>query len=85
MENTIMHTTKTLFNEGKKSLETLLREKAYDDIAEKLKENGIDINEVSDTDIEALVAERVNEMQKGLKSFAVGGAVGLLISSIIGV
>jgi len=81
----MLHTTTTLLNEGKKSLETLLREKAYDDIAEKLKENGIDINNVSDADIEALVAERVNEMRNGIKHFAVGGAVALLISSLIGV
>ena len=81
----MLHTTATLLNEGKKSLEALLREKAYDDIAEKLEENGIDINEVSDTDIEALVAERVNEMRNGIKHFAVGGAVALLISSLIGV
>ena len=81
----MLHTTTTLLNEGKKSLETLLREKAYDDIAEKLEENGIDVNEVSDTDIESLVAERVNEMRNGIKHFAVGGAVALLISSLIGV
>ncbi len=81
----MLHTTTTLLNEGKKSLETLLREKAYDDIAEKLEENGIDINDVSDADIEALVAERVNEMRNGIKHFAVGGAVALLISSLIGV
>ncbi len=85
MENTIMHTTKTLFNEGKRSLETLLREKAYDDIGENLKENGIDINKVSDADIEVLVAERVSEMRNGLKSFVVGGVVALLISSLVGV
>ncbi len=85
MENTIMHSTKTLFNEGKKSLETLLREKAYEDIREKLEESIIDIDKVSDVDIEALVADRVNEMRNGLKSFAVGGAVALFISSMIGV
>lgn len=77
--------TTTLLNEGKKSLDALLREKAYADIKEKLEENGIDINEVSDVDIEALLADRVNEMRNGLKSFAVGGAVALFISSMIGV
>ncbi len=78
-------TVTIMIDKGKKSLEALLREKAYSDISEKLEENGIDIDEVSDTDIEALVAERVNEMRSGLKSFAVGGAVALLISSMIGV
>ena len=78
-------TITTMLDKGKKSLETLLREKSYNDISEKLEENGICIDDVSDTDIEALVAERVKEMRSGLKSFAVGGAVALLISSIIGV
>ena len=78
-------TLTNIYDKGKKSLDTLLREKAYSDISEKLEENGIDIDEVSDTDIEALVAERVKEMRSGLKSFAVGGAVALLISSMIGV
>ena len=78
-------TVTTMLNKGKKSLDTLLREKAYSDIVEKLEENSIDINDVSDADIEVLLAERVNEMRNGLKSFAVGGAVALLISSMIGV
>ncbi len=78
-------TVTTMLDKGKKSLETLLREKAYSDIEEKLEENGIVIAEVSDTDIEALVADRVNEMRNGLKSFAVGSAVALFISSMIGV
>ena len=78
-------TVNTMIDKGKKSLDTLLREKAYSDISEKLEENGIDINDVSDAEIEVLVAERVNEMRNGLKSFAVGGAVALLISSLIGV
>ena len=43
-----MGTVTTLIDEGKKSLDTLLREKAYDDIAEKLEENGIDIDKVTD-------------------------------------
>jgi hypothetical protein len=78
-------TVTTMMNKGKRSLDTLLREKAYSDIVENLEENGIDINEVSDSDIEVLVAERANEMRSGIKSFAVGGAVALLISSLIGV
>ena len=81
----MISTTATLLDEGKKSLETLLREKAYDDIAEKLEENGIDIDKVTEADIEVLLAERVNEMRNGIKNFAVGGAVALLISSLIGV
>lgn len=78
-------TLTNIYGRGKKSLDTLLREKAYSDIAENLEANGIAIDDVSDTDIEALVADRVKEMRSELKSFAVGGAVALLISSMIGV
>ncbi len=80
----MINTASTLWDEGKKSLEQLLREKAYEEIVEKLEEQGIDINNVADNDVEALVAERVKEKQNGLKNFAVGGAVALLISSLIG-
>ena len=85
MENTVINTTTTLLEEGKKSLDTLLREKAYSDVVEKLADKGINIKEVADTDVEALVAAKVNDMKNGIKSFAVGGAFALLFSSVIGV
>ena len=44
----------------------------------------IDIDEVTDADIEALVAERAREMKSGIKNFAAGGAFALLLSSVIG-
>ena len=84
MENTMINTTTTLLDEGKKSLETLLREKAYNDVAEKLADEGIDIADVLDADVEALVAERAKEMKSGIKNFAAGGAFALLLSSVIG-
>ena len=80
----MINTTTTLLDEGKKSLETLLREKAYDDVAEKLADEGIDIADVLDADVEALVAERAKEMKSGIKNFAAGGAFALLLSSVIG-
>ncbi len=84
MENTMINTTTILLDEGKKSLETLLREKAYNDVAEKLADEGIDIADVLDADVEALVAERAKEMKSGIKNFAAGGAFALLLSSVIG-
>ena len=84
MENTMVNTATKLFDESKKSLEHLLREKAYEEIVEKLEEQGIDITNVADNDVEVLVAEKVREKQNGLKNFAVGGAVALLISSLMG-
>lgn len=80
----MINTATTLLDEGKKSLDTLLREKAYAEIVERLDAQGIDVDDVSDVDIEALVATRVNEMMGGIKNFAAGGAFALLLSSIIG-
>ncbi len=80
----MINTTTTLLDEGKKRLDTLLREKAYNDVAEKLSDAGIDITDVADTDIEALVAERAKEMKNGIKNFAAGGVFALLLSSVIG-
>lgn len=73
-----------IIDEGKKSLKILLREKAYEEVVEKLAENGIAIENVTDEDIEALVAARVDDMMNGIKGFAVGSAFALLLSSIIG-
>ena len=84
MEKNMLNDAIILLDEGKKSLETLLREKAYSDVLEKLKEEGIAIKEVNDEDIEALVAAKVDDMMNGIKGFAVGGAFTLLLSSILG-
>ncbi len=80
----MLNSTGTIINEGKKSLKLLLREKAYEEVIEKLAENSIAIDDVSDADIEALVSAKVNDMMNGIKGFAVGGAFALLLSSIIG-
>ena len=80
----MINTTATLLDEGKKSLNALLREKAYNYVAEKLAEEEIDIADVLDADVEALVAERAKEMKNGIKNFASGGAFALLLSSVIG-
>ena len=80
----MIHKTTTLLDEGKKSLDALLREKAYAEVVERLATEGILVEEVNDADVEALVAARVNEMMGGIKNFAAGGAFALLLSSIIG-
>lgn len=73
------------YQDGKKSLETLLREKAYDDVAEHLKEQGINIEDVSDEDVETLVAAKTNDMKNGLKGFGAGAAITLVLSALLGV
>ena len=79
-----MHTATTLLDEGKKSLDTLLREKAYEEVMEKLQEEGINAEDVREEDIEALVAARVHDKMNGIKNFAAGTAFALLLSAVIG-
>lgn len=81
----MINTTKELYNDGKKSLETLLREKAYSDMQEDLKEKGIDINSVSDEDVENLVAAKAQDMMNGIKGFGIGTAFAIAISLLTGV
>ncbi len=81
----MLNSASTLLNEGKKSLDTLLREKAYVEVVEKLTQEGIDVESVEDADIEALVAAKVDDMMNGIKGFAAGTAFALLLSAVIGV
>ena len=74
----------TLINEGKKSLNTLLRERAYVEVIAQLRQNGISIDDVRDEDIEALVSAKTHDMMNGIKGFAAGTAFALLLSSVVG-
>jgi hypothetical protein len=74
-----------IYNNGKKSLETLLREKAYSDVQKTLKKNNIDINDVTDEDIENLVAAKTQDMMNGIKGFGIGTAFAIAISLLTGV
>lgn len=80
MQNTIS----SYINEGKKSLDTLLREKAYEEVMESLKAEGIDPSQVSDEDIEILVAQKSEDMQSTLKGVAIGSVGALILSSVLG-
>lgn len=80
----MINTTSALLDEGKKSLDTLLRKKAYDEVVDKLLQEDIDINSVAVEDIETLVSASVRDKINGIKSFAVGGAFVALLSSVIG-
>jgi hypothetical protein len=70
---------------GKKSLETLLREKAYSNVKKNLEDKEIDINEVSDEDMESLVGSKVQDMKSGIKGFSIGAVLTAAISLVIGV
>jgi hypothetical protein len=74
-----------IYKDGKKSLETLLREKAYSEVKDSLDEKGINIDDVSDEDIENLVASKTQDMVNGIKGFGVGTAFALAISLLTGV
>ena len=73
----------TNFSEGKKSLDELLRRKAFEDVAKNLEEKGIDINEIDQSDLEELIAAKASDMKNGLKGFAAGGAFVALLELIV--
>lgn len=77
-------TINTYIDEGKKSLDTLLREKAYEEVVASLQAEGIDPSTVSDEDIEALVADKSEEMKSTLKGVAIGSVGALILSSVLG-
>lgn len=77
--------TTNIYADGKKSLETLLREKALNEVQEVLSEKGIEIDDVSDEDIEALVAAKVQDKMNGIKGFAMGSVFAFAVSLFIGV
>jgi hypothetical protein len=67
---------------GKESLDSALRKKAFDDLAESLTEKGIDINDIEEADLEVLVASQVADMNSSLKGFASGGVFMLILGSL---
>ncbi len=71
-------------NKGKKSLETLLKEKAIKNVSQELLDQGIDPNELDDEDFEVLVAENAHELESNLKAMGIGGALGFAASLYIG-
>jgi len=78
-------TAEKMYDSTKQSLESLLREKAFAEVKEVLEEKGIDINDVSDPDIESLVGAKVEDMMTGIKGFGKGAAFALVISLLTGV
>ena len=81
----MIDTTKKLYNDGKRSLESLLRERAYSEVKAHLEEKSININDVSDDDIENLVAAKAQDMMNGIKGFGVGTAFAIAISLLTGI
>lgn len=76
---------KKLYEDGKQSLETLLRERAYTEVKEQLDKKSINIEDVNDEDIEILVSERVKDMKNGIKGFSIGTAVAIAFSLLTGI
>ncbi|MDF1884131.1 hypothetical protein JHD49_09285 [Sulfurimonas sp. SAG-AH-194-C21] len=81
----MIHTAENVYKSGKKSLESLLREKAYSDVKNHLERQGIDINDVSDEDIETLVAAKADDMMSGIKGMGIGAAFAFAISMFTGI
>lgn len=68
---------------GKRSLDSILKEKAFKQVQEYLKNNDIDINTIDEQDLEALVDAKAKEMQSALKGIAIGGAFVALVETLI--
>ena len=81
----MLNKAQDIYEGGKKSLASLLRDKAYEDVKKSLSEKGIDIKSVSDEDIETLVAAKTEDMMNGIKGFGVGTAFALAVSLMSGV
>jgi len=81
----MLETAEELCSQGKKSLESHLRERAYEEVKESLKEQGIDIVDVSDEDVESLVALKVQDMTSNLKGFGGGIIFTLALTALTGV
>ena len=73
-----------IYVDGKRSLESMLREKAYNEVKEVLEEKGIDIQNVADEDIEALVSAKVQDTMQSIKGAVIGGAFTLALSYFLG-
>lgn len=70
-------------SKGKKSLDEILRNKAFEDIVQHLKEQNIDINEIAESDLEELIAAKVTDMNSQLKGFAAGSAFIVLLETLL--
>ena len=81
----MLNKTKKIYIDSKKSLDSLLREKAYSEVEENLQDKGIDIDDVSEEDIETLVAAKTKDMMNGIKGFGVGTAFAMAISLLTGI
>ena len=73
-----------VYEKGKKSLESLLREKAYSEVKKTIQSKGINIDDVSDKDIESLVAAKTQDMVNTIRGFGVGTAFSIAISLLTG-
>ena len=81
----MIEATENVYKQTKKSLDSLLREKAYIEVVNLLQSEGIDIEEVSDVDLESLIAAKVNDMKKSIKGFGAGAAFAIALSLLIGI
>lgn len=81
----MLNKAQNIYEDGKKSLDSLLRDKAYEDVKKSLSEKGIDINSVSNEDVETLVVAKTADMMNGIKGFGLGTAFAVAVSLVTGV
>ena len=80
----MLENAEKLYDNTKQSLETLLRQRAYSEVKEVLEEKGIEISQVSDEDIEALVAAKAQDMMSTLKGIGIGTVFVTALSFFMG-
>ena len=81
----MVETVENIYDSSKKSLDSLLREKAYKDVQETLKEKGIDIHSVSDEDVESLVASKIEDMTNEIKGLGKGLVFSIALFLLTGI
>jgi hypothetical protein len=74
-----------MIDEGKKSLKALLRERAYEEVAKKLESEGIDVERISDEDMEMLVKAKADDTYNVIRGAAYGTAFSIAFSMLFGV
>ena len=81
----MLELTDNLYSKGKDSLESLLRKQAFGEVEEALEDKGITISDVSNEDIEKLVAAKTQDKMTDIKGFAKGTTFALVLSYVIGI
>ena len=80
----MLEDTNKLYKKGKKTINELLLEKAYEDVKETLKKQDINIDDVDEDEVETMVADRLKEIKSQAKGFTIGTVATIAFSLFTG-